>query len=540
MAKRILSFLTNPFVLTLILFVFQLSLFLFVTLHPFAVSPKDRGYYILRGQGAYTSYIRESKDGAWGIYSPYTTRPTPTVYIQQLYVLLGKIASLGSLDPVFVYMVTRIFAGAFLFGATYWLVTILLPRHIQTVALLFILGLEPGPLLSAISNVWSAPPAIFSYFPQITYLRHFGLPHHVLAEALGLLLIGQAFLFFTHQSVRRLVFIGALAVLGTVTMPAYNGVLAIAFFLPWTIWALFKRQMKRTLPVVIIVGILMAAIAIFMKLQFNTGYPWKDFNLDEKRWVTDAGVIVNYLSSLLLYMPAVLAFWIMLPRAWKTLSSSDKLWTMLATTWILVPMLCVPLAHFPWFPLANFRLVDGYAYVPMGLLAALGLGALAKAARKRWIAGLGAGFLFFLSLILTFSYTRQMTTEQRIIWMNVYPRLEEWDAIRFLDSVPKRSGVLVLKYFGEIIPSYASVRVYLGETPGAVDWDERYFEAVKFYSGLMTDTQAKNMLEREDISYIYWGENEKILLKAAALYPKLLTPVFKNPSVTIFQPDLTR
>ncbi len=91
-----------------------------------------------------------------------------------------------------------------------------------------------------------------------------------------------------------------------------------------------------------------------------------------------------------------------------------------------------------------------------------------------------------------------------------------------------------MKYFGEIIPAYATVRTFLGETPGALDWDERYFEAVRFYSGLLTDSQARDILLRENISYVYWGQDEKEFFKTTALYPNILVPVFQNPAVTIF------
>jgi hypothetical protein len=138
------------------------------------------------------------------------------------------------------------------------------------------------------------------------------------------------------------------------------------------------------------------------------------------------------------------------------------------------------------------------------------------------------------SLFFTFNFTRQTFAEQHNIWTNVYPLKQEWDAIRFLSTTPKRSGVMVMKYFGEIIPSYATVRVFLGETPGAIDWDERYYTALRFYSGQLTDSETRDLLRRENISYIYWGSNEKEFLKTPALYPNVLVPVFQNPAVTIF------
>jgi len=107
------------------------------------------------------------------------------------------------------------------------------------------------------------------------------------------------------------------------------------------------------------------------------------------------------------------------------------------------------------------------------------------------------------------------------------------------DPIPvnrsEKSGIMVMKYVGEIIPVYASIRVFLGETPGAIDWDERYYEAVRFYSGQLTDSEAQDLLRHEDISYVYLGQDEKKFLETPAFYPNVLVPVFQNPAVTIFK-----
>jgi phosphoglycerol transferase MdoB-like AlkP superfamily enzyme len=72
----------------------------------------------------------------------------------------------------------------------------ILPSNLQTLRFF-----TPGgtrPLVSEIKNIASlimARPVIFSFFPQEVVLRHFGLPHHVLAEAMGLLLLANVFLF---------------------------------------------------------------------------------------------------------------------------------------------------------------------------------------------------------------------------------------------------------------------------------------------------------------------------------------------------------
>jgi hypothetical protein len=517
----------KPLFLTVLLFVLQLGLFLWMTLRPFSLSPPGRSYFVLHGQGAYTSYIRQSKEGSWKITNPFTTRPNPAIYVQVLYVFLGKIAAIFSLDPVATFMIARVGAGLILFGATYWFITIVLPIHLQTIAVLFTLGLEPGPLMSELKTLASlvmSRSAIFSFFPQEVAQRHFGLPHHVLAEALGLLVFGNVFLFVKKASWQRLVTIGVLTIIGTLSMPAYNSVVVITAGAAWLVWSLAKNQIKKIAPALITIVLCLGAAGLCTKLQIDASDMSKYFNLDEKRWVTDGEILVNYLSSLLLYLPPMIFLWIMRRRS---------LIAILCTTWVVGPLLFIPLTHLAVFPFANFRLMDGYAYVPAGILAAMGISEMRSAGGKT-IARLAVILMFAASLFLTVSYTRKTFEDQQRIYTNVYPLRQEWDAIRFLSTIPRHSGIMVMKYFGEIIPTYATVRVFLGETPGAVDWQERFEIAVRFYSGLLTDNEARGILRRENISYVYLGQDEKKFFKTPSLYPNILTPVFQNPAVTIF------
>ncbi len=537
MPKRIRSILINPLFLTAILFVLQLGLFLWITMRPFSVAPPGRNYYVLNGEGAYAAHIRQAEDGpVWKLYNPYTTRPNPAVYVHVFYVIVGKIAHLFSFDPVSAYMVTRVAAGLILFFATYVFIVTVLPADLQSLAVLFTLGLEPGPLISAIKNIPSildAVPAIFSYFPQELALRHFGLPHHVLSEAFGLFLLTAVFLYIKKASWPRLVGIALLTITGALLMPAYDSMLVLTVFVAWFLWALFRGQIKKILPPLLTIVISLGAVGIFTKLQMDTSYAFKNFNIDEKRWVTDPFLLTNYLSSLLLYLPAILALFLALPHMWRKMGVSVQLLVVLGTTWILGPLFYIPLTHLTIFPFANFRLMDGYDYVPAGILAALGILAIGRVLNKS-AAKIVVICMIAASLFLTFSFTRQTFANQEQIWTNVYPQNLEWDAIRFLSTVPHQSGVMVMQYFGEIIPSYATVRVFLGETPGFLDWNERYHEATQFYSGQLTTADAKTLLHRENISYVYWGADEKKFFNTPIFYPAILTPVFQNPAVTIF------
>jgi len=209
------------------------------------------------------------------------------------------------------------------------------------------------------------------------------------------------------------------------------------------------------------------------------------------------------------------------------------------SAWVLIPVALIPLSSYSWFPFANFRIMDGYNYVPMGILATLGfstlVGSIKKPSLARLIGGIVLTAVIFTYLFLTYVYTKRAFAEQSGLWTNVYIASDHWRAFVFLETVPKKSGVMVMNHFGEIIPDFASVRTFIGTTPGFTRWAELYGIATCFYSGEMTDEEAESTLLNEDISYVYYSDEEKYYNRTGTLYPNLLTPVFTTPGVVVYK-----
>ena len=88
--------------------------------------------------------------------------------------------------------------------------------------------------------------------------------------------------------------------------------------------------------------------------------------------------------------------------------------------------------------------------------------------------------------------------------------------------------------FGEIIPGFADVRVYIGGTHGFPDWLDRQQKAITFFSGKLSASDAMSFLQTNDIQYIFYGPDEQAVTQTPELYPNILTPLFHNPSVTVF------
>lgn len=539
-ASKLVAFFTTPIVFLHAILVMQLVLFGYTTIHPYTLNVPNRTYLITRGHPLYSSFIRQAKEGAWGLKTTHTTRPTPVVYSHLFFVFLGKIAAIGNIEPTTMYMISRVVSGIVLFWCTYFFITMVLPKRLHILGILFTLFIEPGPLLSELTwnpGLWKA--SIFSYYPQVVSYRHFGLPHHTMGEAIGLLLVTFIILYVRNPKPKYLILVGILGIVSTSILPPYPIILLLSVFIPWGIYSLFSKSWKRLVLPFIVAGATIGLVGLFTKYELSKGYPWKDFNLDEKRWVTNYDVIVNYISTLLLYIPFVAYLWASLRSLWAHISDELKVTIVTMTTWVVIPPLLVPLSSAPWFPLANFRLMDGYNYVPMGILASLGFSYLIKAIKKPTTASFISGFVIMAivtaSGFLTYTYTKATLLDQYGFWSNVYLGNGHYKAFAYLNTVPRDSGVMVMNHTGEIIPDFAHVRTFIGTTPGFTQWGELYYIATRFYSGEMSDSDALDMLTREDISYVYYSDEEMYHNTKGTLYPNILTPVFELPGVTIFK-----
>jgi hypothetical protein len=111
------------------------------------------------------------------------------------------------------------------------------------------------------------------------------------------------------------------------------------------------------------------------------------------------------------------------------------------------------------------------------------------------------------------------------------------EGIRFIrDNVPKNQVVLSYVTAGNFIPAYAGNFVYIGHA-NTPDEDTKEGEVGKFFSGGLTQEGARQFLNRERISSIYFGPQERDFAKGAHLetiYP-FVTPVYTNTNVTVYK-----
>jgi hypothetical protein len=520
--------LAHPLVLVTILLIIQLFLFLFLATRPQRIAPPNRTYPPVGYGYYYVNVMRQAIDGSWGVRDPNTTRPVKRANIYIFFSAVGKIAKILSVDPILMYEIVHVLGGVLLFFASYWFISILVPRASRFMAVLLVLGLE----ISEFGNIQ------FPFDAQNLIARHFGLPHHVWGEVLGLLTLGYCIVLYRKPSRIQLPLLFILTFAAAETLPSYLATVCVPIFSVLFLWGMVTKTLRKLIPPLATVGIAIAIVGLLLKMEFAKGLPYSNFANTEKSWATNTSLIQSYLSTFIIYIP----FFIMLLFATvgkiRTWSSNLKLTMLLSIAWIAAPLIEIPMSTHPFFPIANWRLVEGNHYVPAGILAAIGITeciSLLKQSKIRifftWI--IVITIITYSAVAITQNVRKKMDS-QNLFWSNIYPLTSTMNAIYFLDTVPKSSGIMVREFMGELIPGFANVRVFIDGPLGYPDWPERQWITHQFYSGQLAPEEAAKILRDNDVSYVFYGPDEQSLTTTPMFYPDILTPVYTNDAVTIF------
>lgn len=531
--------------LVLAVLTLELSVYLFIVRHEDSITPIGHVHTMHPLDLYYPGIIRQSKLGAWAITDPYTTLPTPAIHAYIFFILLGKLAAFFSLDPIALYEVSKILGGVALVIGIYWCITTLLPKSLRGISLLFALLVDTGPVwtdgIAKSITQWS--PAM----PGATVIaRTFSFPHHTVAEAMGLLLLSLIYRCAkSAPSFFLLPVIFFLAFIGTSFAPPYFVILTLCLFLPWLLYALATKTLKKTFPPILSASLGIVLAGLWIKYEFAKGPPWSDYVFVEKSWWPMRDIFLQFVQSWSLYYPFVILLFILLPFSFNRWSKQLRQILFLSFSWAFLPFGLILLSAFPWFPIANGRIASDVSVIPMSILSALGVYALYQAIKplrhaKTYIAVLLLLWTGF-SLLFSTSYVNQTLKEHVRVrdkddygWI-MYPTDELWDGIMALRDIPNNSNIMVLPHVGQLIPTYFPLRVYAGPPYSYLNWWIRRDLSHKFYTGKMSKDEVDRFLSENTISSVFYGPEEIMATKTPLLYPDRLSIQYQNSEVTIFK-----
>ena len=118
----------------------------------------------------------------------------------------------------------------------------------------------------------------------------------------------------------------------------------------------------------------------------------------------------------------------------------------------------------------------------------------------------------------------------------MYPLTDFYNGLKWLENNTSHQTVVLSKITaGNYIPAYSGNFVYLGHSGETPDYNNRSEKVNEFFSGNLLEKQALEFLKTENISYIFYGPQEKENSSKNINIYSFLTSVYQSPFVTIYK-----
>jgi hypothetical protein len=457
-------------------------------------------FFIADDATTYLAKMRQGADGSWLWNDPYTSEPHGGVFLFSFYLLFGHLAALLHLPLIAAYHVARISGAVALIIAADQLCRRLLPPDLRRLALvLVILGSGAGFLAQALGNpsvFGSQLEALDLHLPEISgWYSILAIPHFawatalIIAALLGLLRVAEAPawrpLALTSVALIALTAIHPqmIPVLGLIWV-AYQGVLSA-----WGARPSMRSIAAQAVPF----------LATIPLLGYNAWILFRDPTIAEwaRQWRHQApGPASLALSLGLPLLAAILGIVIAWRRRDKGLA--------LLFVW---PPLVMALLYLPNIANIQRRLLDAL-YVPIGVLAAVGIRALTSRLRRARARRIEAMLVTAccLSSALVLAIALRFASGA---FAEAYIGGDAWQAMQWLSAHHQQGDrALSSPGAGQLLPAWAGVQVYVGHYSETLD----YFQKIRNVSAVLKPGQpastVRAFLHDNGITLLYWGTVE--------------------------------
>jgi hypothetical protein len=494
-------------------------------LYAFTLADTDHVFigfvYNTEDSNSYVAKMRLGAEGEWLFHLFYTAEEHEPALVYPLYLLLGKLAAATGISLVVTYHLARVAFGLFLLFTIYAFVARftddVTERRLAWALAAIGSGLGWLMLLLGLTNWLGALPLDFWVPEAYVFLVLYSLPHLALAEALLLWTLLWTLQSIEGERLAPAIWAG-LAGLGMATIvPFYAGVLAAALGAYLAALSLRERRIAwHGIKQTAVVGAFVAPAIVYNVWTFTTVpalHTWAAQNSIPSPH--PAHYLLGYLP---LILPAV-------PGAIQAVRQREPRW-LLPVAWVLV----VPFLLYIPFNLQR-RLIAG-AQVPLALLASLGLVAWFKPRARTWRLDLVAWVaLAALSNVLLVAGSLIQVTDRE---PPIFRPAAEIAAMDWLvEHAAEDDLVLCAHQSGNLIPTRAKVRVFMGHGPETLYREEKEEAVRQFFDPTTEDAYRQGLIDRYDIDWVFYGPSEQSFGSWDPSSAIFLEPAFRAPPYEI-------
>ena len=640
------TFLINFFSSKITFFLAATLLILSLNLTPLILqlrhSPPGRTFALIHNNVQdfffYQALMNEGANGQWLTSDPYTSETHQPSIIFAYLLWLGKLSKLLGLPYALTYHLTRIILGIFfLFSIFYFLFSIRLPYP----RLAFFFFLFAAPFLHKAKyggNIGWLP--YMNWWTGMDPVRRIAyLPHHLFGSLFLVVTIFFLIKYFYKQKTKYL----AILILSSLLLAFVHtpSLFIILLTLPPAIGIYYlinnlseaqrisKAKPKETISecelpkktvdqvkighfaqnyqnqnktratekfvsedlqksgklIRLLVYWLLGLFFLFLMLfQTQRGFPWSQYIAWEKNLQFPLAGELWGAFGILLPFSAIGIVKALLSKRFEYI---------LVASWFVSPLLLIPFA--PMLNISNIRLIQGAPYLPLAILAVLGIEFInskfkiqydyfakhskifadrirnfmptrkfnnkkyvtekdyqtmpstalisceqenfvckqRRAVLNCWVIGL----LFVIFTLPTLSWSiKDQIREYWPVYSNVYLDNRLNQAFAFINQYfPERKVALATFYTGNYLPAFTNTVSYIGHSGYTYNLEKKEVEVTKFFGNKMAPKEAKEFILNNKIALVFQGSEEKPLSNNY-LYPTLLEPVYDREGVTLYVP----
>lgn len=476
----------------------------------------------------YLAWIRQAKEGEWLLNNPFTLETHRRLYFNPLFILMGKLSRVFSLEPFTVFNLFRVIGGASLVICVFLFLNKLIKDRRWLMITLFLIGFAGGlgylsysqpPLLRNGGDLFWASRSITEarFIPSILFYPQSPI-------SVSLILIIWSLFFRLRQRFDWISFLlqfGAGSLL--VTIHPYDLVLVLLMPLSWVFLNLPVKGRDFLALTLLFLALLPASLTFLIVSRLDPVYlAWtqvKQASPAKVQW------LVLYAPILPLTLVGFLTFLRREKIPW--LGNEARI---LAVWFAWLPILLYLPVNF------QRRLAEG-AYLPLAFLAGVGVWRLSF-----WRPKLGLIIALVLLLISLPDYPFQVYQRIRVLrwdpWGGYYLPQAKLAGFSWLDRYTRNDeAVLAYPEDGLYIPAYSGNRVYFGHWANTIDSEAKAnYLAYVFRPAAPADLR-KDFVERNQISYLFAGKvlPEPVGPKVFPWNEANFLPTFENDHVAVFR-----